>query len=403
MTKKAEEVVPVLLGIFIFLNPFPHTTAVKEFCYYSAVALALILWVTGRRVIVYKTPLTIPLGLFVFWAFLGIFFALDKSNSLHDFRAHLLKYFILYFMIVTYYNTRVRLKALAWIVIVSGVLFSIYGLMWHYFVLDYGFSDRFGQDLFSEIPLNLIGVTTIFCIILALNKFFLEEHLWRKAGAAVCVFPPLIVTIMTQSKATWIAILVSLVVLLFKRKIVLTICVFTILVVIFGSPLKQRIFEESSVKLSFKLRLKAALIALEIVKDYPVIGIGYGMKTYGQSLDLSAYRKRIPEVYRGGENWEDPHNMVSSVVVRLGIVGFGIFLYMAYRLLIMCWITACRGKDKFIVNWGFCGAAVLIAYGIIGLCEPIFSHVHEVVLCTLVAMISIVMSLHNQIDNKAET
>jgi hypothetical protein len=113
MTKKVEEIVPLLLGVYIFLNPFPYTTSVKEFCYYAAVAFALVLWVTGRRTLVFKTPLTLPLGLFVFWALLSIFFALDKSNSLHDFRAHLLKYVILYFIMVTYYNTRGCLMALA--------------------------------------------------------------------------------------------------------------------------------------------------------------------------------------------------------------------------------------------------------------------------------------------------
>jgi len=172
MVKKIEEIVPVLLGIYIFLNPFPHTTAVKEFCYYGAVALALALWVTTNRALVFKTPLTFPLGLFVFWAFLSIFFAFDKSNSLHDFRAHLLKYVVLYFIMVTYYNTRERLSILAWTLIGSGALFSSCGLIWYYFVLDHSFDAKFGIGIFSEIPPNLIGVTTIFCVILAVHKAF---------------------------------------------------------------------------------------------------------------------------------------------------------------------------------------------------------------------------------------
>lgn len=387
--------VPFFLGTYVFLNPFPHTTSLKEICYYSAVFLALVLWVTGRRTLVFKTPLTLPLGLFVFWAFLSIFFALDKSNSLHDFRAHLLKYVVLYFIMVTYYNTRGRLMALAWIVIGSGVLFSSGGLIRYYFVSDHAFNDRFGMGLFNEIPTNLIGVTTIFCMILAVHKAFLEDQLGWKAGAVLCVFPLLAVTIMTQSKATWIAAAVSLVVSLLRRKIALMICLFAILGVFFGTPLKGRILNGVAGS-SFEERMKVALISLEVLKEYPIIGIGYGMEAYGKSLDLGAYRKRIPEAYRSGAIYNDPHNMITSVAVRLGIVGLGLFLYIAYRLLKMCWISAWRGKDEFISSWGLSGAAGLIGYGIIGLSEPIFSHVHEVVLCTIVAMISIVTSLRNE-------
>jgi len=147
--------------------------------------------------------------------------------------------------------------------------------------------------------------------------------------------------------------------------------------------------------------MKVGLITLEVLKDYPIIGIGYGMEAYSKSLDLSVYRKRIPEAYRSGIIYEDPHNMISSVAVRLGVVGLGLFLFIAYRLLKMCWISAWSVKDEFIRSWGLSGGAGLIAYGIIGVSEPIFSHTHEVVLCILVAMINIVASLRNEDREKA--
>jgi O-antigen ligase len=200
---------------------------------------------------------------------------------------------------------------------------------------------------------------------------------------------------MTLSKATWIAVVVGLVVSLLRRKIALMICLVAILGVILGTPLKGRILNGAA-QPSFEERTKIALITLEVLKEYPIIGIGYGMEAYSKSLDLEAYRKRIPEAYRSGIIYKDPHNMITSVAVRLGVVGLGLFLFIAYRLLKMCWISAWSGKDEFISSWGLSGAAGLIGYGIIGLSEPIFSHTHEVVLCTIVAMITIVTSLHNE-------
>ena len=98
LSKFLEQSVPVLIGIFIFFNPFPHTTAFKEICYYTAVFFTIILVSSKKTNFDFKSPLILPFGLFVFWAFIGLFFALDKKNSIHDFYSHLLRYIILSFL-----------------------------------------------------------------------------------------------------------------------------------------------------------------------------------------------------------------------------------------------------------------------------------------------------------------
>jgi hypothetical protein len=98
--------VPILMGIFIFFNPFPHTTSIKEICFYGSVIIVLILIYFKKIDFSFRSPLTLPFALFTAWAFIGLFFALDKGNSLHDFRAHLLKYLVLYYILVNFFNSR---------------------------------------------------------------------------------------------------------------------------------------------------------------------------------------------------------------------------------------------------------------------------------------------------------
>ena len=43
MFRIMNRTVPVLLGILLFLNPLPSTTAIKEICLYGAALLILIL------------------------------------------------------------------------------------------------------------------------------------------------------------------------------------------------------------------------------------------------------------------------------------------------------------------------------------------------------------------------
>ena len=120
--------VPVLMGIFIFFNPFPHTTAIKEICFYSSFFIVLVLIYFKKIDFSFKSPLTLPFVLFTAWVFIGLFFALDKENSIHNFRAHLLNYLVLYYILINFFNSRKRLHGLSWIMIISATIFSIGGI-----------------------------------------------------------------------------------------------------------------------------------------------------------------------------------------------------------------------------------------------------------------------------------
>ena len=135
-------------------------------------------------------------------------------------------------------------------------------------------------------------------------------------------------------------------------------------------------------------RLGTYCITYEVIKDYPVMGIGFGMETYGSGkhIDLLAYSKRIPEKYRV-YIYTDPHSMPFSVAVRTGLVGLVLFLYILFASFKMGWISIRQGKDD---QWGVRLISALVAILVIGFFEPFFSHVPEVIFFTLLAMITIV-------------
>ena len=128
--------IPFLMGIFIFFNPFPHTTAIKEICYYLSVIIVTILILSKNIDFTFKTPLLLPFGLFILWSFLSIFFAFDKENSIHDFYFHLIRYIILYYILINFFNSEKRLVYLSWVIIISSSIFIIGGLIYYYFILE---------------------------------------------------------------------------------------------------------------------------------------------------------------------------------------------------------------------------------------------------------------------------
>jgi len=159
--------VPILMGTFIFFTPFPHTTAIKEICFYLSVFIVLLLIYFQEIDFSFRSPLTLPFALFVIWVFIGLFFALDKGNSLHDFRAHLLKYLAIYYILINFISCRKRLIILSWIIIISATIFSIGGLTNFYFIMKTFFYHCTNSSW------------KIACIAKSYSLFAFWEHSWR--------------------------------------------------------------------------------------------------------------------------------------------------------------------------------------------------------------------------------
>jgi hypothetical protein len=116
--------IPLFMGIYIFLNPLP-LSAVSEFCFYLSLAALIMLISFKKTAFTLLSPLTLPFLLFFLWAVFGLFFTLDFKNTLHDLRGYLLKYLIIFYLLVNYFNSQKKLEIISWIVIASATIFSI--------------------------------------------------------------------------------------------------------------------------------------------------------------------------------------------------------------------------------------------------------------------------------------
>jgi putative inorganic carbon (HCO3(-)) transporter len=384
--------VPILMGIFIFFNPFPHTTAIKEICFYGSVIIVLILICFKKIDFSFKSPLTLPFALFAAWAFIGLFFALDKGNSLHDFRAHLLKYLVLYYILINSFNSRKQLVALSWVIIASATIFSVGEIYYFYFMLGNSFSAKLVTRL-PEIPVNWVGFITVTAAIFSIHQIITASKLYVKTISFISLFPLCILSILTQARSATLALFLSVIILCFKNKKILVACLGIMLIVVAMTPIKNRFIHANPIT---SLRLDINYMTFEIIKDYPIIGIGFGMETYrnGKAIKLDTYNKRVPPKYRLSSIHNDPHSMPFSIAVRTGLIGFALFLYILFISFKMCWNCIRHGKDDFIKRWGRCVASVFVAVVTIGIFEPFFSHVPEVVFYTSFAMMTILWRLN---------
>jgi O-antigen ligase len=132
----------------------------------------------------------------------------------------------------------------------------------------------------------------------------------------------------------------------------------------------------------------------EIVKDYPIIGIGFGMGTYKKHIDFIKYREKVPAALRSILVLEYPHSMLIDLAIRVGIVGLILFLYIMYVFIKMCWRIIRYGKEDCIKQWSLCILSAFIMFLFIGIFEPVFVHMIEVVFFTILSMGTIVYRLN---------
>ncbi len=384
-----NQTVIVLIGTFIFFNPFPHTTSIKEICFYGSMFIFLFL-VLSKKVKLGNPPLSLPLALFMIWVFIGLFFALDKSGSIHDFYSHLLRYIVLYYIMITFFTSKQHLVALSWIIIISTTIFSIGVLYYEYVIVGSSLATRLGGTL-TEITVNRIGIITIFAILLAIRLLSTESYLYRKAVLVLSFFPLCTATFMTQTRSTVIAMFLSISIILYKRKKMLVIFYIVFLSVIFATPIKNRFIGKNILN---NVRVKNYLVLFEIMKDYPIYGVGFGMGVYGKHIDYKKYNGRLVHNLRPKKVLEYPHSMLIDIAVRTGMVGLILFCYITFVFLKICWNSIRNGEEKFIKEWSLCIFSAFSMFLIIGFFEPVFLHMAEVVFFTILSMGTIVWRLN---------
>ncbi|PNX45518.1 MAG: hypothetical protein BV456_13495 [Thermoplasmata archaeon M8B2D] len=204
--------------------------------------------------------------------------------------------------------------------------------------------------------------------------------------------------LMTQERSSLLALILALIYFFFKNKKWMFIFLILIIMISAISPIKNRIQLFNPKKMYIDIRqnerIKMNYLTFEVIKEHPIIGIGYGLQTYGK-LNLERYQKRLPKKYQLEEIIADPHNIVLDVAARLGVVGLGIFFYIIFVFFKMGRGIIKYGKDNLLKNWGRCLFASFIAVFTIGLFQPIFSHMPETILCIIFSMFTIIWHFNN--------
>jgi O-antigen ligase len=382
---------PVFIGIYLFLNPFPHKTALASIIFYASLSLATLLVIYRRLDFSFRTPLSLPMAIFVLWVFSGLFFAHNRENSIHDLYAHLLRYIFIFLMLYNFFAGEKKFITLVWVVIISNTLFALGSMIFDYAILGHSVTEKLGyyvREMYkTETPSNLIGVSILFALLLAINQYFEETVKYLRIILAVCMGILFTAIVATQARSAIIAMVVSLSILLLgKHRAALAALLCLLVLSVSLMPVKNRLTLDY---VKDDSRTGLWMLYLEIVKDNPLRGMGFGMQTFFDEDLLTRYNARVPEKYRNPQPIYQPHNMLADVAARTGFVGLLLWLFVLFSFVKTGWAVAVKGTYRFVRYWGLCLMAAFSAIFVQSMFENVLSGAPAVVLYTIMGMMMI--------------
>ena len=248
--------------------------------------------------------------------------------------------------------------------------------------------------------IDLIGFVTIFAMLLSLRQFRLETQWHRRAILVVCLLGTFAATYLTMSRGSLGAVFIALIVFFIKKNklLVVFLIIFSLIAVTSVPALKSRLSFNAALK---DIRVGINLTTLEIIKDYPITGIGFGMQTYGYSnfIDLEKYNAKTPPQYQQKTVIRSPHNSFADIAVRTGVVGLALFLFIYFIFVRLGWKIIRYGKDDFIRGWGICIMAAFSGVFIQELFADGMFGPQAIVLYTIFAMMTILWQLNTETDS----
>lgn len=322
--RNSESIFKIFLSIYCILIFF--TTK-----YSGRIVLYILLPLTLYKIYKEKkynvTKLEIPILFFLFGIALSSMNSLYKSEVIDNF-FYSVEGYILPLLLSQFYFSKDYLKVMFSI----GFIGMTYKLSKSFLELAGYIAPRYdkirisgGEEVFKYAPIIMIGLIGVIIYIAFQKKKNLKEAVILEYFGILS----LIIIIMTQNRANWLALVIIIFTLFFKKinkKIGMSIVMITLALFMVKINSNNQYYKrlktmtstkELSKDGSFLIRIEIAQEGLKIFKNNYLTGIGYSKKSYEKAQNYIGY-KYIAE----GTNHIEAHNTYVQSLASTGIIGF---------------------------------------------------------------------------------
>lgn len=357
-----DRIILFSLAILILVLPVAHTAAIRA----TAIIIPIILWITKmvieKRPLFIKTPLDVPILLFLLTAVISILTAVDPRYTIKVIKSDLLEPFLLFYLVLNNIKREDQAKTLFLFLCIGAGVMTVYGI--------YDFFMK-GGSLIDHNPFRAISLHTDFqyfgtYLIIVFPFLMLGVLYFKRWYQPLLVLLTLLVAFsiyITHTRAAWVAVfaeLIFLMSLLIRRKwIPVTIIAIILFLAISLIPKKTLYREEGKVLVSSDItrietstakRLVTWQFSLKEIAKNPFNGIGFGRDSF--------YKKYPENPGALGHN----HNAFIDLTLQTGIQGLMAFLLIIYCLMKTHWVKHSEGKGDFTSFLSVATMTMIIGY-----------------------------------------
>lgn len=352
---KIDSIIFFCLGGLILILPIAHTTTIRAFLLLFALFLWLVKMYINKDWKIARTPLDIPLLLFLITIILSFFSSLKLSTSIDELRGEFLTYTILFYMVASNIKKEEDVLYLAKVLIIGSLFIAIYGIVDSFKYSNNLFSsidyrtgslhqgyEAYAQYIIMVLPFNMLG---LFYIKEVKGRFFLSVVFLLNCLALY----------LTYTRGAWLALWVEIILisfLAFKKayiKTLLMIGLISVSIFAISSLPKEVIWhygdsgfslDEDSPLNSADQRITMWYESSKYLMNHPFQGAGYGKANF---------ERRFADKSFAG--YEQAHNTFVNTAIQLGMQGLIALLIIIFVILKISWIGWKYAKSDFQRNF----------------------------------------------------
>ncbi len=273
------------LALITVMSFFPRLFHLEEALFFILLVIALgTVWREGRTVWV-RTPLDLPLLLFVGWVLLTVPFATDPAYSFAEWRKVVAQVLVFYWalLILRIHSDEVMIRRILAAVVIGTALLCGYALI-DFFGRGGTWEDRYIRAGAPSSDYNWLS-TYIVIVIPFLVAVAVRSSLFWQRMVSLCVAGlALFAQVVSYTRAGWIGIVtqgLSFGLLTASRKLIVWILVGCLIGGIGLVALNQTGYQRQTVSTdNFEYRRVLWERGIQEIAAHPIVGVGYGDDTY---------------------------------------------------------------------------------------------------------------------------
>lgn len=416
---RKERYIRYALSISLFLYAFicPVSKSATYFPLYTAVISAIFIWLEAQYRSLFLSELKwlfILLLFLVSWQSITIY--INGNEIILSPVTRALKLLLIFFLsglpcdknwkINTAKNTIITLFIVTSVIVVLGIYQDISGIVYPFPVQPFSDGKLLGFFL-HHIPAG--GFFSILAVLSASFFLFWRTSIRIKIIIGILFFILLSGTLLTLSRTYFISLIITIPLILLRKSLkvttlsVIALLLFISITMIYSPSIKDRalsIFDLKNNPSNIE-RLYLWKVAIDMIKDHPVTGIGF--KQWREKV--SEYSSKYSSAWKfTSASLYHAHNVYLHVAAETGLVGLFFFLSFWLYLLYLTFHTAyIYSNDSFIraLNLGTSYALINLLIG--GLFEENFGTHSIIFLISFIIALSFFVTNPKNIFNTRRT